>query len=162
MTAILRYTAFTDDPDGGNPAGVVLDASELTDARMQEIAAELGYSETAFATSRDDGGYDVRYFSPRGRGPVLRARDDRHRASRSPSATAPGRAASTRRRARSRCDTQRRQRLGHRDAHERRPPRRGRRRPTCSHARSHALRWSDATSSTRRSRRGSASPAPAT
>jgi PhzF family phenazine biosynthesis protein len=64
MTAILRYTAFTDDPAGGNPAGVVLDASELSDARMQEIAAELGYSETAFTTSREDGGYDVRYFSP--------------------------------------------------------------------------------------------------
>ena len=62
--AILRYTAFTDSPDGGNPAGVVLDASTLSDERMQEIAAELGYSETAFATKREDGGYDVRYFSP--------------------------------------------------------------------------------------------------
>jgi PhzF family phenazine biosynthesis protein len=64
MTAILRYTAFTEDPAGGNPAGVVLDASALSDERMQEIAAELGYSETAFATAREDGGYDVRYFSP--------------------------------------------------------------------------------------------------
>ncbi len=64
--AILRYTAFTDSPEGGNPAGVVLDASALSDERMQEIAAELGYSETAFATARDDGGYDVRYFSPAG------------------------------------------------------------------------------------------------
>ncbi len=62
--AILRYTAFTDSPDGGNPAGVVLDASTLSDERMQEIAAELGYSETAFATRREDGGFDVRYFSP--------------------------------------------------------------------------------------------------
>jgi PhzF family phenazine biosynthesis protein len=64
MTAILRYTAFTDDPAGGNPAGVVLDASALSDERMQEIAAELGYSETAFVIARPDGGYDVRYFSP--------------------------------------------------------------------------------------------------
>jgi PhzF family phenazine biosynthesis protein len=64
MTAILRYTAFTDDPAGGNPAGVVLDASTLSDARMQEIAAELGYSETAFVIARPDGAYDVRYFSP--------------------------------------------------------------------------------------------------
>ncbi len=62
--AILRYTAFTDSPEGGNPAGVVLDASTLSDERMQEIAAELGYSETAFATRREDGGFDVRYFSP--------------------------------------------------------------------------------------------------
>jgi PhzF family phenazine biosynthesis protein len=64
MTAISRYTAFTDDPAGGNPAGVVLDASDLGAERMQEIAAELGYSETAFVTTRADGGYDVRYFSP--------------------------------------------------------------------------------------------------
>jgi PhzF family phenazine biosynthesis protein len=61
---ILRYTAFTDSPDGGNPAGVVLDASALSADEMQKIAADLGYSETAFATARDDGGYDVRYFSP--------------------------------------------------------------------------------------------------
>jgi PhzF family phenazine biosynthesis protein len=64
MTAILRYSAFTDTPDGGNPAGVVLDASQLTDDDMQRIAAEVGYSESAFVTTRDDGAYDVRYFSP--------------------------------------------------------------------------------------------------
>ena len=62
--AILRYTAFTDSPDGGNPAGVVLDASALSDAEMQQIAADLAYSESAFVTTRDDGAYDVRYFSP--------------------------------------------------------------------------------------------------
>src|SRR4051812_6288611 len=64
MTAILHYTAFSDTPDGGNPAGVVLDASALYDAEMQRIAADLGYSESAFVRSRTDGGYDVRYFSP--------------------------------------------------------------------------------------------------
>jgi PhzF family phenazine biosynthesis protein len=61
---ILRYAAFTDTPEGGNPAGVVLDASGLSDDRMQAIAAEVGYSETAFATPRTGGAYDVRYFSP--------------------------------------------------------------------------------------------------
>ena len=62
---VLRYAAFTDDPAGGNPAGVVLDASALDDAAMQAIAADVGYSETAFVTRRDDGGdLDVRYFSP--------------------------------------------------------------------------------------------------
>ena len=100
MTAILRYTAFTDDPAGGNPAGVVLDASELTDARMQEIAAELGYSETAFATSREDGGYDVRYFSPEAEVPFC-GHATIATASRSPSATGRGCAASTPRPARS-------------------------------------------------------------
>jgi PhzF family phenazine biosynthesis protein len=63
-SAILRYAAFTDSPEGGNPAGVVLDASALSDAQMQQIAADLGYSESAFVTTRDDGAYDVRYFSP--------------------------------------------------------------------------------------------------
>lgn len=45
---VLRYSAFAATPEGGNPAGVVLDASGLDDAAMQRIAAEVGYSETAF------------------------------------------------------------------------------------------------------------------
>lgn len=65
MTEISRYAAFTLDPAGGNPAGVVLDAAGLDDAAMQAIAAEVGYSETAFVTSRDGGRFRVRYFSPR-------------------------------------------------------------------------------------------------
>src|SRR5215218_2094125 len=66
MTAdVLRYAAFTADPSGGNPAGVVLDADGLDDATMQRIAADVGYSETAFVTpSGDNGDLDVRYFSP--------------------------------------------------------------------------------------------------
>ena len=64
-TAVLRYAAFTDDPAGGNPAGVVLDASALDDATMQAIAVDVGYSETAFVTGRGDtGDLHVRYFSP--------------------------------------------------------------------------------------------------
>ena len=62
MTEILRYAAFTDDPRGGNPAGVVLDASKLSDAGMLAIAADLGYSESAFITDRSQ--MRVRYFSP--------------------------------------------------------------------------------------------------
>ena len=60
---VLRYAAFTTTPDGGNPAGVVLDAAGLDDADQQKIAADVGYSETAFVTRADDG-YRVRYFSP--------------------------------------------------------------------------------------------------
>ncbi|GHJ36450.1 PhzF family phenazine biosynthesis protein [Streptomyces sp. TS71-3] len=81
---VLRYTAFSDDPAGGNPAGVVLDASGLDDAAMLAVAAEVGYSETAFLTAApqepgaapaegasqaEDGGgaraFTVRYFSPK-------------------------------------------------------------------------------------------------
>jgi PhzF family phenazine biosynthesis protein len=62
---ILRYAAFSADPAGGNPAGVVLDASALSDAEMLTIAAEVGYSETAFLTEdRGAGVFRVRYFSP--------------------------------------------------------------------------------------------------
>ncbi|WP_250003808.1 PhzF family phenazine biosynthesis protein [Actinoplanes sp. M2I2] len=65
MTEVLRYTAFSDDPAGGNPAGVVRDADELDDAGMLKIAADVGYSETAFVTHDLGGGrYRVRYFSP--------------------------------------------------------------------------------------------------
>ena len=61
---VLRYTAFADDPQGGNPAGIVLDASSLDDASMQRIATELDYAETAFITGRQGDARTVRYFSP--------------------------------------------------------------------------------------------------
>jgi PhzF family phenazine biosynthesis protein len=65
---VLRYSAFTDSAEGGNPAGVVLDARGLSDERMLAIAADVGYSETAFLSPRGpaDGRrvYDVKYFSP--------------------------------------------------------------------------------------------------
>jgi len=57
--AVQRYVAFSDRPEGGNPAGVVLEAAGLGDDQMLAIAAELGYSETAFLL-----GTDIRYFSP--------------------------------------------------------------------------------------------------
>jgi PhzF family phenazine biosynthesis protein len=62
----LRYAAFTRHGEGGNPAGVVLDAHGLSDEQMQQIAAELGYSETAFLFPRaeEPNVYDVRYFAP--------------------------------------------------------------------------------------------------
>ncbi|MFF2598840.1 PhzF family phenazine biosynthesis protein [Streptomyces californicus] len=63
---VLRYTAFSADPAGGNPAGVVLDAGGLDEERMLAIAAELGYSESAFLTERTgEGAYTIRYFSPK-------------------------------------------------------------------------------------------------
>ena len=59
MSDVLRYVAFSDRPDGGNPAGVVLDASGMSAEEILRIAADLGYSESAFVT-----GQDIRYFSP--------------------------------------------------------------------------------------------------
>lgn len=60
---VLRYAAFSNDPAGGNPAGVVLDASGMTAEEMLGTAAQVGYSETAFLTPYD-GQFEVRYFSP--------------------------------------------------------------------------------------------------
>lgn len=70
---VLRYAAFTTTPAGGNPAGVVLQADGLDPADMTRIAADLGYSETAFLSAAPAGtrpGPDethrtVRYVSPR-------------------------------------------------------------------------------------------------
>src|ERR1700712_271922 len=61
---ILRYAAFTDDPAGGNRAGIVLDASGLDDASMQRIAADIGFSETAFLIPTGPTTAAVRYFAP--------------------------------------------------------------------------------------------------
>ena len=64
---LWRLAAFTTDPAGGNPAGVYV-ADDLPDpAAMQRIAAEVGYSETAFLAPAVPGRPDewiVRYFAP--------------------------------------------------------------------------------------------------
>ncbi len=64
---LLRLAAFTTDPTGGNPAGVWIGDVLPPPDEMQRIAAEVGYSETAFLApdgSGDPGGFRVRYFSP--------------------------------------------------------------------------------------------------
>jgi PhzF family phenazine biosynthesis protein len=61
---ILEYTAFSSDPVGGNPAGVVLDAAGASDADMLAVAAKVGFSETAFVVGGTGRELDVRYFSP--------------------------------------------------------------------------------------------------
>jgi len=61
---VLRYAAFSTSPEGGNPAGVVLDAGGASEAQMQRVAAEVGYSETAFLVPEGAESVRVRYFSP--------------------------------------------------------------------------------------------------
>ena len=61
---ILTHTAFSSDPAGGNPAGVVLDATGASDAELLAVAAKVGFSETAFVVGGTDRALDVRYFSP--------------------------------------------------------------------------------------------------
>ncbi|MDD2925817.1 PhzF family phenazine biosynthesis protein [Rhodoferax sp.] len=60
---ILKIAAFSDGDTGGNPAGVMLAETLPSDAEMQRIAAEVGFSETAFAAPMD-ADWRVRYFSP--------------------------------------------------------------------------------------------------
>ena len=65
----MRYyivDAFTDQPFGGNPAGVVLLGGEsFPDERlMTQVAAELRYSETAFVRQLSAEEYHLRYFTP--------------------------------------------------------------------------------------------------
>lgn len=64
---LLRLAAFTTDPAGGNPAGVWIGDVLPPPDEMQRIAAEVGYSETAFLApdgSGRTGAFRVRYFSP--------------------------------------------------------------------------------------------------
>ena len=66
----MRYyivDAFTDQPFGGNPAGVVLleGAPFPTEALMLQVAAELRYSETAFVYRLSPTEYHLRYFTPK-------------------------------------------------------------------------------------------------
>ena len=65
---VLRYSAFTRNGAGGNPAGVVLDATGLSDGEMQSIAITVGFSETAFLvpTRGVAEEFTARYFSPGG------------------------------------------------------------------------------------------------
>jgi PhzF family phenazine biosynthesis protein len=58
--------AFTDRPFGGNPAGVVLLNQAASPEWMTELAAELGYSETAFVIpdEQPDADYRLRWFTP--------------------------------------------------------------------------------------------------
>ena len=59
--------AFTDQPFGGNPAGVVLLDSDAfpKEELMLQIAAELRYSETAFVKRHSAQEFTIRYFTPK-------------------------------------------------------------------------------------------------
>lgn len=58
--------AFTNKPGYGNPAGVVWDASSLSDSEMQEIARINNLSETAFLFPTGDLKipYEIKFFTP--------------------------------------------------------------------------------------------------
>lgn len=61
---LYRYAAFTTDPAGGNPAGVWIGDTLPSPREMQAIAAEVGYSETAFVAPGNGAVRTIRYYSP--------------------------------------------------------------------------------------------------
>lgn len=70
---VFQVDAFTSAPFTGNPAGVVLDAEQLSEAEMQAIARELNNGDTAFVlpASAPDHDITVRFFTPRKEAPFV-------------------------------------------------------------------------------------------
>lgn len=64
VTAVQIVNAFVRDGEGGNPAGVLLDADGLSDGDMQSIAAGMGLSETAFVSKSATEGFKLDFFTP--------------------------------------------------------------------------------------------------
>jgi PhzF family phenazine biosynthesis protein len=62
--SLHRLAAFTTTPSGGNPAGVWVGDALPAPAAMQRIAAEVGFSETAFVAPAAGPRRTVRYYSP--------------------------------------------------------------------------------------------------
>ena len=66
MMKINIVNGFSDQPDGGNPAGVVFleDDAFISDEKMQQIATRLHFSETAFIKRLGNKRFSIRYFTP--------------------------------------------------------------------------------------------------
>ncbi|WP_040329561.1 PhzF family phenazine biosynthesis protein [Clostridium ihumii] len=62
QTYILN--SFGKSVDGGNPAGVVLEADNLSEKEMKKIASIIGLSETAFVMKSKMADFKVRFFTP--------------------------------------------------------------------------------------------------
>ncbi|CAM4396287.1 PhzF family phenazine biosynthesis protein [Zobellia nedashkovskayae] len=56
--------AFAENGKGGNPAGVVLNADELTTKNKLEIARKVGLSETAFVSKSNTEDFKLDFFTP--------------------------------------------------------------------------------------------------
>ena len=55
---------FTVGDSGGNPLGVVTDSTGLDSSTMQQIAADLGFSETTFTEWAEGETPSLRIFTP--------------------------------------------------------------------------------------------------
>ena len=64
---VFQVDAFTRTMFAGNPAGVVLDADDLSDTEMRQIAREIGRGDTAFALAASGPDHDLRmrFYTPK-------------------------------------------------------------------------------------------------
>ncbi len=60
---IVQVDSFADRPFAGNPAAVCILDGPAEETWMQQVAAEMNLSETAFLYPREDG-YNLRWFTP--------------------------------------------------------------------------------------------------
>lgn len=56
--------AFVDNDKGGNPAGVVLNADDLSNEEKLKVASKVGLSETAFLSESDTAEFKLDFFTP--------------------------------------------------------------------------------------------------
>lgn len=61
---VMIVNAFVHEGEGGNPAGVVLDADGLSESDMQAIATRTGLSETAFVSGSEIAAFKLDFFTP--------------------------------------------------------------------------------------------------
>ncbi len=61
---VYTLNSFAKTKEGGNPAGVVMNADSLSEEEMRKIAAVLGFSETAFVLQSNAADFKVRFFTP--------------------------------------------------------------------------------------------------
>ncbi len=61
---VFLVNSFAKTAEGGNAAGVVLDADGFKDDDMKKIAKVLGHSETAFVSKSEVADFKVRFFTP--------------------------------------------------------------------------------------------------
>lgn len=63
---VTLVNSFTENGEGGNPAGVVFNADKLSDTQKLKIAQAVGYSETAFVSQDDEVDFEVSFFTTTG------------------------------------------------------------------------------------------------
>ncbi|QQY79750.1 PhzF family phenazine biosynthesis protein [Keratinibaculum paraultunense] len=61
---VYQVDVFSSKPFGGNPAAVVLNAEDLSNEDMQNIAREMNLSETIFVNPINERNYEIRFFTP--------------------------------------------------------------------------------------------------